>query len=536
MRKGSRAMWPLHRGKERVLLTAAVLFAFFLAPAASRAACVCGGGDGIPLTYPSPPIVIDGDMADWAAVLSDEDNNVCDGTSGVDDLDSPNAGRDIVQFSHTYDATWMYFYTERTGSANNTQTFIYYSDINNNGYMEEDEPAIGVYWQGSNRNVNIYTMQYHAVDPVNGDPMVDLAGLGDGYSLPGNFKNISGPIASLSGTYGSADGLSMEFAIPWTVFGVLEPVGHTIHVSATNVVLTKSDIAKSIDDNLGGCGGGPGTIQYADLDFSGAFSLAGPKSSSVYAVHHLVNLGNAYDSFAFASTVSGPHTPTVTLYLDDGDALFDTGDSLIAGTVGMASGDSVDIIIVYDIGPTALGIATVTTTATSQFSLTRPITVFDSVTDTVEVAGPDLVIIKSVSGVTDNRAFNSVQPKAVPGATVTYAVQVSNVGNAPTGTDSVFVSDTIPAGAELYVGDGTSSPVTWSETGSGLTYGFNGLGDTGDDIAFTSENGPAPAYTYMPPGGGDGYDGAVTRFRINPKGAMNASPSSFTLELKVRVR
>lgn len=87
----------------------------------------------------------------------------------------------------------------------------------------------------------------------------------------------------------------------------------------------------------------------------------------------------------------------------------------------------------------------------------------------------------------------------------------------------------------MYVGDGSSSPVTWSGAGSGLTYGFVDLGDTGDDIAFTSESGPSPAYNYTPTGDADGYDSAVTGFRINPKGAMNPS-SSFTLGPRVRVR
>ena len=523
-----------------VLLTATVFCSLLLLPSVSRAACVCGGDDGIPLTYSSPataPINIDGDLADWGTITADTDNNVCDGISGVDDLDSPNTGRDVVQFSFTYDDTWLYLYTERTGSTSNTQTFLYYSDINNNGYMEELEPSIGVKWQGNNGSVDVYLMKYYAIDKTNGDSMVDTTtGLADGYSLPGYFQSISGPISTLSGTYGSTDGLAMEFKIPWTALGVTGPVAHSIHVAATNSNPDKADIASKIDDNLGGCGGGAGTTQYADLDFSGAYSLQGAQASTVYGLHHLENLGNGDDAFSFDYTIAGPHSPTVTLYLDDGDAIFDTGDSVIpiAGTVAVATGASVDIIIVYGIGPTALGTATVTTTATSEFSLTQSVTISDSVVDTVEVVMPDLVTIKSLSGVDDARAFNDTDSKAIPGAAVTYSIQVSNVGNGSTLSDSVVLTDRVPAGTEMYVGDGSASPVTWSESGSGLAYSFVDLGDTGDDIAFTSESGPAPAYTYTP-GGADGYDSAVTGFRINPKGAFNPS-SNFTLGPKVRVR
>lgn len=512
-------------------------------PSVSSAACVCGGGDGIPLVFsPGAPISIDGDVADWGTtsqagtVLNDEDNNVCDGPSGgLTDRDSPGAGRDIVQFSFTYDDTWLYFYTERTGSSSNTQTFLYYADVDLDGFQEDGEPVIVAEWKGNTRQVLVYIAGYDPVDAVNGDATTDSSGYGDGYSLPGSIKNISSAIGSYSGTFGAADGLKMEFGIQWTDLGFTGPTGHTIHVASTNANKNASSLGSQIDDNLGGCGGGAGTVQFADLSFSGAYSLQGAPAGTVYGVHRLVNLGNAYDSFAFATTVSGSHTPSVALYTDDGDAVFDTGDAPIAGTVGLASGASVDVIIVYGISPVALGTAAVTTTAISLFSLTQAFTISDPVTDTVEVAAPDLLIIKSVTGVADTRAFNSANPKAIPGASVTYAIQVTNVGNGATGTDSVVVTDAVPPGGEMYVGDGSSSPVTWSGAGSGLSYSFAGLGDAADDIAFTSESGPSPAFTYTPAGDADGFDGAVTGFRISPAGALDPS-ASFTLNLRVRVR
>jgi len=528
-----------------VLLTAVVLCTLFLLPSVSLAACVCGGGDGIPLTYPSPPINVDGDVAEWGTtsqpgtILNDEDNNVCDGISGVDDPDTPGNGQDIVQFSHTYDDTWIYFYTERTGSTSNVQNFLYYADRDNDGFQEDGEPVIVAEWQGNTGQVNVYIAEYNPVDAVNGDFTVDSAGSGDGYSLPGNLKNISSALTTSSGIYGAgaSGGLIMELRIEWTRLGFIGPTGHTVHVSSTNANKNANNLGSQIDDNLGGCGGGGGTTQYADLIFSGAYTLQGAQASSVNGLHHLVNLGNGDDSFSFAYSITGPHTPSVALYVDDGSSpgIFDTGDSVIAGTVAVASGASVDIIIVYGIGPTALGIATVTTTATSEFSLTQSFTISDFVVDTVEVTGPDLMTIKSVFGVTDARAFNNSQPKAIPGASVTYSIQIINVGIGPTEIDSVFVTDTIPPGTEMYVGDGSTSPVIWSETGSGLTYSFVSLGDTGDDIDFTSDSGPTPTYNYTPTGV-DGYDSAVTGFQINPKGAMNPSSSSFTLLPRVRVR
>ena len=106
----------------------------------------------------------------------------------------------------------------------------------------------------------------------------------------------------------------------------------------------------------------------------------------------------------------------------------------------------------------------------------------------------------------------SANPKAIPRASVTYSIQVSNVGNGWTAIDSVVVTDTVPAGTEMYVGDDSASPVIWSGAGSGLTYSFVDLADTGDDLAFTSESGPAPAYSYTPTGDVDGYDSAMYGF------------------------
>jgi len=536
------------RKRALVLPFLAVCAALLLLPSVLRAACVCGGGDGIPLVFsPTAPITIDGDVADWGTttqagtVLNDEDNNVCDGPSGgLTDLDNPGNGQDIVQFSFTYDDSLLYFYTERVGSANNPQTFLYYADTNLDGYMDNTEPVIVAEWQGNNRRVDIYLATYNPTYAyaTTGDPMTDPStGFGDGWSLPGNLTNITGPIAPYSGTFGSTSGLAMEFAVPWSALGFTGTAGHQIHVSSTNANKNASNLGSQIDDNLGGCGGGGGTTQYADLAFSGAYSLQAAPASSVYGIHHLVNLGNGDDAFSFASTITGLHSPSVSLYLDDGDAIYDTGDAPIAGTVALASGSSVDVIIVYGIAPSAVGMATVTTTATSEFSLTQPITVADSVSDTVSVNVPDIVLVKSFLPPRDSRAFNSINAKSIPGAALSYQILVTNTGDGAADSDTVFLRERLSPGTELFVGDGTASPILFTDSGSGLTYTFTGLGSAADDLAFTSDSGAAPAYTYSPTGDTDGYDSAVTGFQVNPKGIFQPAPgSSFTIGYRVRVR
>ncbi len=509
--------------------------------------CSCGFVDGQPsIASTLNPITIDGDMSDWGFFIADDDNNACDGPANnpnpppdpwVDRDSQPvSEGRDLVQFTWTYDQTYLYLYTARSDSSNNNNInkFVYYADTNNNGLMETDEPVIGAVWRGSNQNVDVSIGTYVAF-AASGDATVDSLGFGDGYSMPGTVDNKS--IYDVgSGAWGSTDGLSMEFAIEWWAhLGVAPGTGHSIHVSSANANLQQPSLPAQIDDNIGGCGGGAASTQFADLIFSGAYSLQGARASSVYEFHHLVNTGNGDDAFAFAYTRTGAHLPSVTLYLDDGDAIYDTGDSVIpiAGTVAVASGASVDIIAVYGIGGTAIGLATIVINATSEYDPA----VADSVSDTVWVTLPDIVLLKSTLSASDIRAFNSINAKSIPGAAVSYQILVTNTGDGPTNADTVFLRERIPAGTELYVGDGTASPIIFANSGSGLTYTFSGLGDGADDLAFTSDNGAAPAYTISPPGDVDGYDSAVTGFQVNPKGVFLPAPgSSFIIQYNLRVR
>lgn len=542
MREGIMARSITSTGtKSPLLAVIAVLCSIVIMPAASHAACACGGDDGIPLTYsPTAPLTMDGDVADWGTlsqpgtILNDEDNNVCDGPSGgIPDLDAPvqSTGRDIVQFSFTYDDAWLYFYTERIGSSNNTQTFLYYADVDDDGFQEDGEPVIVAEWKGNNRTVNIYIADYNPVDAINGDSVVDSAGFGDGYALPGNLKNISSAIGTYSGTYGSASGLAMEFGIEWTRLGFSGPVGHTIHVSSTNANKNANNLGAQIDDNLGGCGGGAGSTQFADLDFSGAYTFSGYWGDTVWGLHHLVNLGNGDDSFAFAYTVYGSWSPTVSLYVDDGDSIFTTSDAPIASTVGLASGDSVEVISVYDIGNFTSGIATVVITATSQYD---PIAT-DSVTDTINALFPDITSLKFISAVADTTAATpGGADKALPGAVITYTITVTNSGNASPNTDTMVIRDTVPSTVQMYIGTGVSSPVSFDPGTTTLSYNYSSLASTTDDISFTSESGPSPAYTYTPVPDPQGYDGSLTGFRVDPDGDFDGS-TSFDLSYDVRI-
>ncbi len=131
---------------------------------------------------------------------------------------------------------------------------------------------------------------------------------------------------------------------------------------------------------------------------------------------------------------------------------------------------------------------------------------------------------------------------AIPGARARYRVEVESEGRLPIDTDSVSFVDILPADVKLVVNDfggGAAGPVRFTDgtTTSALTYSFVSLASATDDIDFSNNGGAT--FTYTPTPGTDGADGAVTHFRVRPKGdfagdGAGANPS-FVLEYDVIV-
>jgi uncharacterized repeat protein (TIGR01451 family) len=522
-----------------LVLTAAI-------PVAAWAVCTCGFGDGL---FTLTTLNIDGNIADWAPVHADLDNNVCDGPSGgIPDLDAPvqSTGRDLTHFAFTWDATNIYLFTERFGSANNKQTFVYYADTDNDGLMETGETVIGVQWKGNNRQVDVYVFTYVAVAP-GGDPMVDAGLKGDGYTLPGGFANLP-PIdtPTRSGTWGSADGLQMEFFITWAELGLAPGAAFSFHVSSSNSSLKANNFAANIDDNLSGCGGGLGSTGFAGVTFTPDRALIGFATQTVVGVHTLTNTGNTLDFYDFTSVVIGDFTPTISYYEDvDGSGTITAGDILLTDTDGdsnpntrlLAQSESISILIAYDV-PAGAGFAetaTVTTTAASDF---RPV-VTDFVIDTITVLLPPELLVTKVVSTAEDPVNMTTNPKAIPGSEVLYTLTVSNQGTGTVDNDAVVITDAIPANSCMRVtdlGGGGSGPVSFQDgtPSSTLTYSFVSLGSATDDLEFSNNGGAT--YTYTPTPDGFGCDTTVTHFRVKPKGTFAADTGAGAPEFELTFR
>jgi hypothetical protein len=156
-------------------------------------------------------------------------------------------------------------------------------------------------------------------------------------------------------------------------------------------------------------------------------------------------------------------------------------------------------------------------------------------------APPDLLVLKSVQVYSDPANLQD-NPKAIPGAVMLYTVLVTNRGG-PTDTDTVFITNPMPANTEVFANDidGVGSgPLLFTDgpAVSGLSYAINNLASTTDNISFSNDNGASFLYTPIP--SDDGYDSAVTDIKVTFSGLFKASSGephpSFSINFRVRVQ
>jgi uncharacterized repeat protein (TIGR01451 family) len=151
---------------------------------------------------------------------------------------------------------------------------------------------------------------------------------------------------------------------------------------------------------------------------------------------------------------------------------------------------------------------------------------------------PALLVMKATFTLEDP-VNGTTDPKAIPGATERYLVEVTNTGTGTVDADTMFISDPIPANMALRVVDydgGNPGPVAFVDGSpvSGLTYTFTSLGSGTDDVEFSDDGGST--WTYTPVDSGDGTDPAVTDIRINPKGIFAASGGGGDPSFQVRFK
>lgn len=153
-----------------------------------------------------------------------------------------------------------------------------------------------------------------------------------------------------------------------------------------------------------------------------------------------------------------------------------------------------------------------------------------------KVNGPPLTIVKFATVYSDpvNATTN---PKAIPGALVTYQIIVTSPTGTQVDTNSVVVTDPIPVNTVLFVNDlpdqSGTAPVLFIPGTSNLTFTYVNLANLSDDVAFSNNGGTT--WTYVPTPDANGVDAAVNAIRLNPKDAF-APGTSVTVGFRVQIK
>ena len=160
-------------------------------------------------------------------------------------------------------------------------------------------------------------------------------------------------------------------------------------------------------------------------------------------------------------------------------------------------------------------------------------------TGVLQVTGPpDIVLVMSVQSY-DDPINGTTNPFSLPGASMTYNVAASNHGGPGVTTDSIVITNPVPADTAFWTGDLAlpSGPVAFSENAppSGLTF------DPANDVTFSMDGGssfPLVIADLIP--NAAGCDPRITHLRINPKGVFAGANGSgnpgFTLLFRVKVQ
>lgn len=118
-------------------------------------------------------------------------------------------------------------------------------------------------------------------------------------------------------------------------------------------------------------------------------------------------------------------------------------------------------------------------------------------------------------------------PKAIPGAIVEYQLVVTNSGVGRTDNNSIVITDALPSQVRLFFGNPVN-PLQFSNgtPSSGLTFTFNNLADTTDDVAFSNNGGSTFITPTVDANGFDITVPFINFIRINPKGRLSGSIGS----------
>jgi hypothetical protein len=273
-------------------------------------------------------ITIDGNLDDWAAVLSNPNNVMRDGMGGIDDLDTPSTpNRDLTLYAFTWDSNYMYSYFRRTTSGSNVVSMLIYIDVDNNGRLNASDYVIRYQWQNS-RQWDSTRFNYVPVNTTAGDAIT-----GDGTPEPGSVSNSLNLESNILG--GDTTNIFLETRLNWSAIGLAPGSPLNYHVSAAQGAGT--NLPTQVEDNMNKT-----NTSIIDLSIAPARSGAGNNGDTVRYNHTITNLGNMNDTINVYTAGTTPGF-TVNLTYANGTVLSDTNGDSVPDVGIIAPGASVNI-------------------------------------------------------------------------------------------------------------------------------------------------------------------------------------------------
>ena len=238
----------------------------------------------------------------------------------------------------------------------------------------------------------------------------------------------------------------------------------------------------------------------------------------------------ASGQFADRVTVTGSLSgSSVTPVLTNGNSNYVSGNLAIGDTASDSDSGRGNLVVTFTDKIDTITITYGNHTTAPADPGNQGIGIYD-----IEMCLPHTTVsVTKVSSVVSDPVNGSANPKAIPGAVVEYLISVTNTGDEPADADSVSVTDDAPADAKMCLASfgGGSGPIVFyaGSPSSGLTFSYISLDSIADDLEFSSDGGAS--WNYVPSPDGDGCDGNISAFRVEPGGSFAASA---TFSLRVR--
>lgn len=157
-----------------------------------------------------------------------------------------------------------------------------------------------------------------------------------------------------------------------------------------------------------------------------------------------------------------------------------------------------------------------------------------------QVLTPTITVQKTADIISDPLNNTSV-PKAIPGSIVEYSVQLTNSGEGVTDVDTLIITDNLPGNVNLVLGS-PLNPVIFTDGAitSGMSFTFDSLASTTDDISFSNDGGSSFITPSVDAQGIDSTVPKINYIEIKPRGIFNADTGSgspsFMLQYHVEIQ